>query len=514
MGTMVGCSDSTLDDPVIVDDGLNRGIVLDATPDAIGPDAVDIDVAVDTGPPAPDTSPEVNPVDSIGDGDVPPEVTLPEDTGSPESDGAGEEPPVLGTFDPESLALNDGLFPLGVQSGDVLPTGAILWSRYLGKGTTTLKVFQDKAGQANVYIDDVVEPDANGFIHADVTGLIPWMHYRFCVVAEDNNGGTRSAIGRFRTAPAADALVPVVFGGVSCTYSLYKPFKPLLRAAEANLDFFILAGDTSYNDGAETLDEYHDKWTGNLEADGYQALFRSTSMLATWDDHEITNNWDPETTDASQIDAARKAFFQFMAIRPDQKDPDRIWRSYRWGKTVEVFVLDCRGERKPSTRGTPEAQYISPEQMTWLKEGLAASEAAFKVIVNSVPITDMPDFFITANDRWEGYGPQRDEILAHMDTIPGCVWVSGDFHFGAISRIAIDGPGADTYEIYMGPGGQIQNPAYLLLNAQAYKDQFKLATATHNHVRFTADPTATPAILTVEFVDGDGDVFHTHIISG
>ncbi len=29
----------------------------------------------------------------------------------------------------------------------------------------------------------------------------------------------------------------------------------------------------------------------------------------------------------------------------------------------------------------------------------------------------------------------------------------------------------------------------------------------------TADPTATPAILTVEFVDGDGDVFHEHVIN-
>ena len=64
----------------------------------------------------------------------------------------------------------------------------------------------------------------------------------------------------------------------------------------------------------------------------------------------------------------------------------------------------------------------------------------------------------------------------------------------------------------MGPGGQFPNPAYILLNSQAFKDQFNLATGTNNYVRFTADPTTSPATLTAEFVDGDGDVFHAHVI--
>ena len=28
------------------------------------------------------------------------------------------------------------------------------------------------------------------------------------------------------------------------------------------------------------------------------------------------------------------------------------WRRFRWGRTAEVFILDCRSERRPSTRST------------------------------------------------------------------------------------------------------------------------------------------------------------------
>ena len=73
--------------------------------------------------------------------------------------------------------------------------------------------------------------------------------------------------------------------------------------------------------------------------------------------------------------------------------PDRIWRSFRWGHSAEVFVLDCRGERRPSTRSvnpTRESVYISRAQMDWLKAGLRASPAVFKFIVNSVPIYGRP----------------------------------------------------------------------------------------------------------------------------
>ena len=75
--------------------------------------------------------------------------------------------------------------------------------------------------------------------------------------------------------------------------------------------------------------------------------------------------------------------------------------------------------------------------MTWLKQGLSDSPCVFKVILNSVPITNMPFLFdLGADDSWVGYEAQREEILSHIsDGVTGAVWLAGDFHFGAVTRV-------------------------------------------------------------------------------
>ena len=73
---------------------------------------------------------------------------------------------------------------------------------------------------------------------------------------------------------------------------------------------------------------------------------------------------------------------------------------------------------------------------------LSESQARFKVIVNSVPITDFDNWFgeVEADDRWQGYPIQREDILSHIETgdIEGVFWVSGDFHYTQLGRLALE----------------------------------------------------------------------------
>lgn len=164
---------------------------------------------------------------------------------------------------------------------------------------------------------------------------------------------------------------------------------------------------------------------------------------ATWDDHEVADNWDPESIDPARLETAREAFFENLALRRlPPPNENRVWRSFRWGRTLEIFVLDCRSERRPSTRNGPDAQCISRTQMDWLKAGLAASTAAFKIIANSVPIANFPGAFdLQANDRWEGYPAQRAELLDFLTgrAIRGVVFVSGDFHLATVAHLEATG---------------------------------------------------------------------------
>lgn len=422
----------------------------------------------------------------VPDGARPPDAT-------PAPDAAPAVVPPEDT--PESAA-----FALGVASGDVTPAAAILWTRYDGILPLRLYVWQMSPSGA-VYVrevasDDVVPADG-GFVQAEVTGLAPGGRYRFAFVELDGDTRVgRSKVGRFRSAPDEDALSPVVFGATSGTENSHS-FETLERAGERiDLDFFVLLGDTTYNDGAETVDDYRAMWAQNLATPGYLALGSSTSLLATWDDHETINNWDAETVDPALLAAARQVTFENLPIRRFDAEPDRLWRSVRWGRTAEIFVLDCRGERIPSL-----GEYVSREQLDWLKAGLADSPAVFKVIVNSVPIGDFPLVFDAAmNDRWEGFPEQREEILAHIDdnAIAGVIWLSGDFHLASLGRVAESGLGATQLEILSGPGGQTQNPLWSIL----YAPQFDWASGTNNYTAIHLDPVTRQ--VRVVFIDGSG----------
>jgi alkaline phosphatase D len=232
-----------------------------------------------------------------------------------------------------------------------------------------------------------------------------------------------------------------------------------------------------------------------------RALHGSTGMVLTWDDHEILNNWNPETLPAARLDTARRAFFEHRALRRSTAAPERIWRSLVWGKTLEVLVLDVRSERKPSTRSTPRAQFISPAQMAWLKDRLDRSPAVFKFIVTSVPITNFPAAVVGEVDKWEGYPAQREEILDFIENrdIKGVWWLSGDLHFGSIGGIAPTGARRRMHEVLMGPGGTDARMVSLP------SGQFDRAVEEKNYTVFRADPIKRE--LTVTFVTARGEIF-------
>lgn len=515
---LVGCGDDASTAPVAAD-----AVIEDS---AAGLDAVDVGVPLE----------EVGPEVSVDAGPELPEPDLPRDEGPPRDDGppgdaslevedasptdvAVEDVPpddvqTGPTFVPADVPEDEQAFPLGVQAGDATTEGVVLWTRYLGAAPLRVVVFAEApTGPGAILAELDAEPGPDGFTHLTVSDLTAGTWYRYAYVVRDEAGqvAARSAIGHVRTAPAAGSLETIVFGGTSCTNQTYKPFNALKRAAEAKLDFFLLAGDTTYADGSSSVADYRGAWEENLATSGYQKLMRSTGLFATWDDHEVDNNWSPESHPADQIANARQVMFEHLAVRRDAEAPDRIWRSHRWGDTLEVFVLDCRGERKPSTRETADAVYVSPEQLAWFQQALTASPCVFKVILNSVPITNMPLFYISTDDRWEGYAAQRQAILAITNQVPGVLWVAGDFHFGAVTAVEPAGPNAEQMEVFMGPGGQFTNPAYLLIGSGSAQ-QFRYLTGANNYTRFTAEPEASPPRISVAFIEADGAVAATEVL--
>ena len=413
---------------------------------------------------------------------------------------------------PEALPLSPH-FDLGVASGDMEPERGIIWTHRADAAPLVALVWPEAADGSlgSPVFATPVETPPSGFVHVEARGLISgaFHRYGFYEVDDDGQATARSELGRFRSAPAATATPERLrLGATSCT-DHERDMAVLERAGSRfDLDLFLMLGDTSYNDGATNVTQYRDAWARTLDHEGYRLLRASSSLLCTWDDHEVDNNWDPETISASQLQAARTAFFENQPIEELAEAPERIYRNKRWGQTLEVFVLDCRGERRPSSRLTPTAQYISPEQMSWLKDGLRDSPCVFKVIMNSVPISDFPlPFDAAADDRWEGYAAQRLEILQHIDdlAIGGVLWISGDFHLASMGRVSRDGAGAEQLEVLAGPGAQVANPLHVALTG----DQFDWASGVNNYMVFELDPANGEVRILVH--DGDDRVVHTAV---
>lgn len=384
----------------------------------------------------------------------------------------------------DNLPLSD-TFPLGIASGDVTADSAIIWTYY--EGLLTLQLFVWEAGSSDAVVNQIVHREDGGFVHVDIESLNSQTKYSYAFVefTPDKQPVRRSQIGTFKTAPQKGIAVPFKIGACSCTFNAFNASILEHAATQNDLDMFLLLGDTTYNDGCSSLAQFRGRWASSLSRKGYLNLRASSHIIATLDDHEFSDNFNPEEIDSAVLEAGRRAFFEHQPIRRRSTNPNQIWRSFNFGATLDIFVLDCRTERLPSTREKEAEQYISKEQMNWLKNSLSQSKAAFKLIMNSVPITDFP--FPHDKDRWEGYPIQRKEILSFIDNEPikGVIWLAGDFHFASVGRVAKEGLGANQMEILAGPGAQVPNVLGLGLNASS---QFDWASIRNNYVTLSLDP--------------------------
>lgn len=383
-------------------------------------------------------------------------------------------------------------FPSGLQVGDVGPDSALV-SLYSSADGVTIHLAQAQS-DGWVTTDDRVTIDVqNNCGQATIEGLKPDTAY--CVVAKD--GDARSAVSRFRTALDSDGWRVLTIGATSCLYA-NQPWLNMSHVAAERPDMFCFLGDTVYADSAQTLEQYRSHWRRALTTQGLIDVSQNTSIIATWDDHEVVNDFEGRNASPERAAAALQAFREAMPQRAGPNG-ESLWRKLSWGATADVFVLDARGERDG------DSEYLSRAQMDWLKSELSTSGARFKIIMNSVPIADYSDVFgpFLERDRWTGYPDQRTEILGHIEVegIEGVLWITGDFHCCSAARIGLAGElGDGLWEVMVGPGGSMLNIAATYMEPT---EQFPVIFAEWTSSLLTLDPGL--GTVTIQWVGDDGD---------
>jgi alkaline phosphatase D len=363
-------------------------------------------------------------------------------------------------FDPDAVPEGTALFDLGVQAGAMTPDGARLWTHASMTVPLTLRVWREGGdpGEVLLAVEQAETPADGGFVHATVTGLAPATRYSYAFFAGTAPTFTgRSAIGRFTTAIPAGELARVRVAATTCTNQSTRPFEALTLMAAEDPDVFLQLGDMTYNDGDATIEEFRATWAENLGDPGYRAILSRAGGYFTWDDHEVVDSGDYYDAPAAVRMAGERAFYENVPAEPvDRGGRPTLWNGYAWGDSIDFIVMDSRSERDPASRLTAGARYVSEEQLAYVQDRLMTSTARFKVVLNSVPITNLPiPPWATEEDRWQGYPAQRDRLISFIvdNAIEGVWFLTGDFHLGFVTRVEVDGGGRDIWEVAVGPGG-------------------------------------------------------------
>jgi alkaline phosphatase D len=82
---------------------------------------------------------------------------------------------------------------------------------------------------------------------------------------------------------------------------------------------------------------------------------------------------------------------EYNPFRFDPVDPERVHRSFGWGPSLEVFMLDERSYRGPNSPNHQAAldggsAFLGSAQTESLKANLRASRATWKVVASDMPL--------------------------------------------------------------------------------------------------------------------------------
>ncbi|MEU6670644.1 alkaline phosphatase D family protein [Streptomyces sp. NPDC046727] len=388
-----------------------------------------------------------------------------------------------GTARAADTPLPDGVFTLGVASGDPLPDGIVLWTRLapdpLNGGGMPDAVFpveweiaEDerfrriaRRGTAQA------GPELGHSVHVDVRGLRPDRPYWYRFRA----GGQLSSTGRTRTAPH-----PHQRGGslrvalASCQNWQHGYFTPYADMLAQDPDVVLFVGDYIYESSPSatavrrhegkgepyTLAQYRNRYAQYRTDPDLAAMHANAPWVVTFDDHEVDNDWageipqdpdkQPHDKFVARLAAAFQAYYEHMPVRATAI-PDgphiQMYRRLEFGRLARLNVLDTRqfrSDQATTQEGAeaPSMTMLGAEQKQWLLDGLQDSPARWNLIASQIMMAEtdlLPgDGKLWYYDAWDGYQAERNALLEEFADIRNPVVLSGDRHLTMISDLRTD----------------------------------------------------------------------------
>ncbi|MGE5236003.1 MAG: alkaline phosphatase D family protein [Acidobacteriota bacterium] len=320
-------------------------------------------------------------------------------------------PVVTGQAEVPGTALGTRFFPQSIASGDPRPDSVVLWTRVLDPDLADqdvpvrLIVTQDPFFNHVVY-NQVVTAQAqyDHCVKVQVGGLAPRTSYLYFFVYVKDGVFYLSRLGTTKTAPDPADTRPVRFAFFSCQDwegNYYNIYAKLLLDHRDDIDFVVFIGDYIYETAGQpgfqhptpgrrltftdpgaiqlstagiayyaagSLDNYRYLYATYRSDPMLQQLHETFPMVATWDDHEYSNDchgdvaayFDKRKDEADPVRRrnAEQAFFEYMPITPGlgadgtlaiddtMLYPNaHIYQELHFGANLDLMLTDYRSFR-------------------------------------------------------------------------------------------------------------------------------------------------------------------------
>ena len=398
-------------------------------------------------------------------------------------------------------------FSYGVASGEITSTSAVLWTRSNELGRVRLFVWPaPRKGMPPVQI--VLSPSnaRDRVVQRRVHGLKPNTRYAYLFSTPFRKSEIATG-GEFRTAPRPSDPQTIRFAisgdadgarDPKTGKPAYNVFQVYGRMAAERNHFNINLGDTIYSDSevggvppALTIPAKWRKYKQNLGFGHLRNLRRGTGLYSHWDDHEFINDYTRAEHGGAIYTAGVAAFRDYSPVSYSSRDG--LYRTFRWGKHLELFFLDERSFRSAKVRticnndlapsapqpvrdafaalvpsltnpvaqacldalADPSRTMLGARQYAVFTKAIRASTATWKVVVNEVPIQQ---FYALPYDRWEGYSAERERLLRFLQAnVKNVLFLTTDTHANFVNEIRLrtlepGGPvGTGIWEVVTGP---------------------------------------------------------------
>jgi len=385
----------------------------------------------------------------------------------------------------------------GVQSGDLLPDGGIVWSRADRPSRMIVEYATTESFTDAKRIEGPTALDATDYTSkVRLRGIAPGqtVFYRVSYLdLGDLKTMSEPTTGRFRLPPFASHDVSFVWSGDTVGQgwginpelggmTIYESMRKL------SPDFFVHSGDTIYADMplkaerklpdgtvwknivteakskvAETLAEYRGNHRYNFLDANLRRFNAEVPMMPQWDDHEVVNNWywekrlDDDARYSEKSVAvlaayAQRAFREYMPLYGGLDLPMQLSRRFSFGPRLDLFRIDMRSYRGPNgdnqqARLDPDSAFLGSAQIEWLKGALKESKATWKIIAADMPLgvvvyndarTKTGCEAVANGDNGPPLGRELEiaDLLAFIkrENIRNVHWITADLHYAATHR--------------------------------------------------------------------------------